>query len=131
MEQIPLFDELDMSDDDKQDDTTTEGSTAEASSPDASDAASAVESAPAPTQSQLYDDLRRIGQLEDEKLTIQKEIDERTERLRNAIPTLDKDSLLYQMLTSCLTAPVASAAKKKTTKKKSRRSEPRNAANIP
>ena len=74
-----------------------------------------------PTQSQLYDDLRRIGQLEDEKYAIQKEIEERTERLRKAIPTLDADSLLCQMLTSCLKPKATSApsAKKKTTKKKS------------
>lgn len=71
-----------------------------------------------PTQAQLYDDLRRIGQLEDQKHQIQQEIDERTERLRNAIPTLDKSSLLYSMLASALKPTTPRRAKKKTTKKK-------------
>lgn len=94
-----------MSEDDKQEETTSEPNETAAGPP---------------TQSQLYDDLRRIGQLEDEKHAIQKEIDERTERLRKAIPTLDSESLLCQMLTSCLKPLVApAAAKKKATKKKS------------
>lgn len=66
-----------------------------------------------PTQAQLYDDLRRIGQLEDQKHAIQNEIDERTTRLRNAIPKLDKGSLLYKMLSKSLKAPAKRAAKKK------------------
>lgn len=71
-----------------------------------------------PTQAQLYDDLRRIGQLEDQKHAIQTEIDERTERLRNAIPTLDKSSLLYQLLSKSMKAPVKRrSAKKRPTKK--------------
>lgn len=62
------------------------------------------EQAPAPalTQAQLYDDLRRIGQLEDQKHAIQKEIAERTARLRASIPTLDKESLLFKMLSKTL-----------------------------
>ena len=74
----------------------------------------------APTQAQLYDDLRRIGQLEDQKHSIQQEIDERTERLRNAIPHLDPSSLLHRMLVSSL-KPVAKkpAPKKKAPRKKS------------
>ena len=77
----------------------------------------------APTQAQLYDDLRRIGQLEDQKFAIQQEIDERTERLRNAIPTLEKSSLLYQMLNAALKAPASSkrAPKKSTSKKPPRK----------
>lgn len=69
----------------------------------------------APTQAQLYDDLRRIGQLEDQKHQIQEEIDERTDRLRNAIPTLEKSSLLYKMLVSSMKP----AAKRRSAKKKS------------
>lgn len=79
----------------------------------------------APTQAQLYDDLRRIGQLEDQKQAIQSEIDERTERLRQAIPNLDSDSLLYKMLSTSLGKPAKKpvkkatrAAKKKTTRKR-------------
>jgi hypothetical protein len=73
----------------------------------------------------LYDDLRRIGQLEDQKQTIQHEIEERTERLRNALPTLEKQSLLYQMLSSALKPPTSKKtatppkrAVKKTSRKK-------------
>ena len=76
---------------------------------------------PPPTQAQLYDDLRRIGQLEDQKLAIQTEIDERTERLRAAIPDLDKSSLLYQLLSTALKTPAKrkpAATRKKTTKKR-------------
>jgi|GEM_PF-6231999 len=73
------------------------------------------EEAAEPTQAQLYDDLRRIGQLEDQKHQIQQEIDERTDRLRKAIPTLEKSSLLYKMLASSMKP----AAKRRTAKKKS------------
>ena len=87
-----------------------------------SDAESAIDTTPPikPTQAQLYDDLRRIGQLEDQKLAIQQEIDVRTERLRNAIPHLDDDSLLCKMLTSSLAKPAAPKrkAKRKTTARK-------------
>ena len=55
-----------------------------------------------PTQAELYDDLRRIGELEDKKQEIQKEISERTERLRKAIDHLEPTSLLHQMLTAAL-----------------------------
>jgi len=67
-----------------------------------------------PTQAQLYDDLRRIGQLEDQKQAIQEEINERTERLRNAVPHLDTDSLLYAMLTATIakSQPARKTAKK-------------------
>lgn len=76
-----------------------------------------------PTQAQLYDDLRRIGQLEDQKHAIQAEIDERTTRLRNAIPTLDPESLLHKMLSASMKAPVTPKAKtsRRTTKKKATR----------
>ena len=57
---------------------------------------------PAVTQAQLYDDLRRIGELEDQKHAIQTEIEEKTERLRLALPQLDNDSLLGQMLSAAL-----------------------------
>lgn len=69
-----------------------------------------------PTQAQLYDDLRRIGQLEDQKLAIQQEIDQRTDRLRSAIPTLDKSSLLFKMLSSAI-APAKPEPRRTVTKK--------------
>ena len=75
----------------------------------------APESATPPSQAELYEDLRRIGELEDEKANIQAEINKLTERLTNAIPHLQKSSLLHQMLS----APKRSAkATKKNTRKK-------------
>jgi hypothetical protein len=61
------------------------------------------------SQAELYQDLRRIGELEDQKQSIQDEINQRTTRLRNAIPHLDKTSLLFKMLSSTL-KPAASAS---------------------
>ena len=71
-----------------------------------------VDQPPEITQAQLYDDLRRIGQLEDQKHAIQTEIEEKTERLRSALPQLDSDSLLYQMLSAAL-QPISSSPEKK------------------
>ena len=84
---------------------------------------SETEKSPVLTQAQLYDDLRRIGQLEDQKYAIQVEIDQKTERLRAAIPHLEKDSLLCRMLTAALsskappkkTPATGGPARKKTT----------------
>lgn len=79
----------------------------------------------APSQAKLYDDLRRIGELEDEKTKIQTEIDAKTEILRSALGKIDENSLLHQVLTAAL-APKQSApakkkpARRKTTKKKAR-----------
>lgn len=81
-----------------------------------------------PTQAQLYDDLRRIGQLEDQKHAIQKEIDERTNRLRSAIPTLDKSSLLYKMLTSSLKATEQATKSAQQAAKKAKKDAKRKAA---
>lgn len=70
-----------------------------------------------PTQAELYDNLRRIGELEDQKQEIQDEIDERTERLREAFKSVDPDSLLHRVLSSALgiksRPPKAKATKKK------------------
>ena len=81
------------------------------------------------TRAQLYDDLRQIGQLEDQKHAIQTEIDEKTERLRLALPQLDNDTLLCQMLSAALLPPSKShnekasgrSLKKKKKKKKNRK----------
>ena len=40
------------------------------------------------TQAQVYDNLKRIGELEDEKKRIQEEIQNRTEQLREVIGIL-------------------------------------------
>ena len=70
-----------------------------------------------PSQAELYDDLKRIGELEDEKRDLQSEIDHRTNRLREAIVHLDKSSLLFKMLNAALGTPKKPAAKKTTAKK--------------
>jgi hypothetical protein len=54
------------------------------------------------TQAQVYDNLKRIGELEDEKKRIQEEIQNRTERLREVIGQIDRDSILFKMLESAL-----------------------------
>ena len=54
------------------------------------------------TQAQVYDNLKRIGELEDEKKKIQEEIQERTEQLREVIGHIDRSSILYKMLESAL-----------------------------
>ena len=64
------------------------------------DDASATESGV--TQAQVYDNLKRIGELEDEKKRIQEEIQERTEQLRGVIGHIDRGSILYKMLESAL-----------------------------
>ena len=54
------------------------------------------------TQAQVYDNLKRIGELEDEKKRIQEEIQDRTEQLREVIGHIDRGSILYKMLESAL-----------------------------
>jgi len=54
------------------------------------------------TQAQVYDNLKRIGELEDEKKRIQEEIMNRTEQLREVIVHIDRGSILYKMLESAL-----------------------------
>jgi hypothetical protein len=69
------------------------------------------------TQAQVYDNLKRIGELEDEKKKIQEEIQNRTEQLREVIGHIDHSSILYRMLESALKdfnpkGPTASSGKK-------------------
>jgi hypothetical protein len=64
----------------------------------------------APTQAELYDSLRRIGELEDQKQSVQAEIDRRTEDLRLAMRHLEPDSLLFKMLALALGKPTVSPA---------------------
>lgn len=73
------------------------------------------------SQADLFDNLKRIGELEDQKQTIQAEIDSLMSGLKAAIPQLDKGSLLFQMLSNTLAQPKATSAKA-TTKKTSKRS---------
>ena len=54
------------------------------------------------TQAKVYDNLKRIGELEDEKKRIQDEIQNRTEQLREVIGHIDRGSILYKMLESAL-----------------------------
>ena len=54
------------------------------------------------TQAEVYDNLKRIGELEDEKKRIQEEIQHRTEQLREVIGHIDRGSILYKMLESAL-----------------------------
>ena len=79
------------------------------------------DNAPMLTQAQLYDDLRRIGQLEDQKHAIQAEIDSKTERLRSALPQLEQDSLLYQMLAAAMQPKGAAKKKKKTSRRNTKK----------
>jgi|tagenome__1003787_1003787.scaffolds.fasta_scaffold20258841_2 hypothetical protein len=88
------------------------------------------------TQAEVYDNLKRIGELEDEKKKIQEEIQNRTEQLREVIGHIDRGSILYKMLESALrdfgpkdatassgkrAAKVAPIISPKAPKKKSRR----------
>jgi hypothetical protein len=54
------------------------------------------------TQAQVYDNLKRIGELEDEKRRIQEEIWDRTEQLRSVVKHIDNSSILYKILESAL-----------------------------
>ena len=54
------------------------------------------------TQAEVYDNLKRIGELEDEKRRIQEEIWERTEQLRGVVKHIDRGSILYKILESAL-----------------------------
>ena len=86
---------------------------------------SASEATSVPSQADLYDDLKRIGELEDEKRELQAEIGRRTDRLREAMVHLDKSSLLYKMLTAALgtakkTVPKRKSPPAKTAKKAKR-----------
>lgn len=67
------------------------------------------------TQAQVYDNLKRIGELEDEKKRIQEEIQKRTEQLREVIEHIDRQSILYKMLESALKdfSPNAVAARRR------------------
>ena len=54
------------------------------------------------TQAEVYDNLKRIGELEDEKRRIQEEIWNRIEQLRAVVKHIDRGSILYKILESAL-----------------------------
>jgi len=56
------------------------------------------------TQAEVYDNLKRIGELEDEKQRIQEEIWNRTEQLRGVVKHIDRGSILFKILDSALWA---------------------------
>jgi hypothetical protein len=58
------------------------------------------------TQAEVYDNLKRIGELEDEKRKIQQEIWDRTEQLRGVVKHIDQGSILYKILQSALSDSV-------------------------
>jgi hypothetical protein len=73
------------------------------------------------TQAEVYDNLKRIGELEDEKRSIQEEIWKRTEQLRAVVKHIDQTSILYKILGSALSDSTprgesASGAKRATSK---------------
>jgi hypothetical protein len=72
------------------------------------------------TQAEVYENLKRIGELEDEKRKIQEELRKRTEQLRAVVRHIDRGSILYKMLQSALgdsaSKPVAESAEKKASK---------------
>ncbi len=69
------------------------------------------------TQAEVYENLKRIGELEDEKQKIQDELRERTEQLRAVLKHIDRNSILYKMLQSALPAPPPRASSANVTKK--------------
>src|SRR3954453_1718645 len=54
------------------------------------------------TQAEVYENLKRIGELEDEKRNIQEEIWKRTEQLRAVVKHIDRSSILHKILESAL-----------------------------
>jgi uncharacterized protein (UPF0335 family) len=82
------------------------------------------------TQAEVYDNLKRIGELEDEKKRIQGEIETRTEQLREVIGHIDRASILYKMLESALKdfSPKGGAA---SSGKKAAKSAPKVSAKAP
>jgi hypothetical protein len=73
------------------------------------------------TQAEVYENLKRIGELEDEKRKIQEEIWNRTEQLRAVVKHIDRGSILYKILESALSdftpKGVTSSGRKKASSK--------------
>ncbi len=82
-----------------------------------------------PTQAELYESLRRIGELEDQKQSVQAEIDRRTNELRQALEHIDPDSLLFKMLDTALATDARARPAGRGTSSPKRRSSKRSAKN--
>jgi hypothetical protein len=80
------------------------------------------------TQAEVYDNLKRIGELEDEKQKIQDELRDRTEQLRSMLKHVDRNSILYKMLQSALADSSAKAAAAKLVKKAAAKGAPKATA---
>jgi hypothetical protein len=80
------------------------------------------------TQAEVYENLKRIGELEDEKQKIQDELRERTEQLRSMLKHIDRGSILYKMLQSALADSASKSASAKPSKKSATKSAPKAAA---
>jgi hypothetical protein len=80
------------------------------------------------TQAEVYENLKRIGELEDEKQKIQDELRERTEQLRAVVRHIDRGSILYKMLQSVLADSAAKAAPASAGKKTASKAAPKAAA---
>jgi hypothetical protein len=76
------------------------------------------------TQAEVYDNLKRIGELEDEKRRIQEEIWNRTEKLRGVVQHIDRDSILYKILDSALSDATLQGATSSGRKKASTKAAP-------
>ena len=80
------------------------------------------------TQAEVYDNLKRIGELEDEKQRIQDELRTRTEQLRSMLKHIDRGSILYKMLQSALADSATKAAAAKPVKRAVSKPAPKAAA---
>src|SRR6188768_3332037 len=82
------------------------------------------------TQAEVYDNLKRIGELEDEKRRIQEEIWNRTEQLRSVVKHIDRDSILYKILGSALSGSTSKGVTSSGRKKASTKGAPKVSTNV-
>jgi hypothetical protein len=82
------------------------------------------------TQAEVYDNLKRIGELEDEKRRIQEEIWNRTEQLRGVVQHIDRGSILYKILESALSDSVPKAVASSGRKKASTKGAPNDSTKV-
>ena len=80
------------------------------------------------TQAEVYENLKRIGELEDEKQKIQDELRERTEQLRAMLKHIDRGSILYKMLQSALADSASRSTAAKPSKKSAAKAAPKTSA---
>lgn len=80
------------------------------------------------SQAEVYENLKRIGELEDEKQKIQDELRQRTEQLRSVLKHIDRSSILYKMLQSALADSAPAGQSKKATSKTAAKTPPKKPA---